>query len=88
MYKRQVDDDARTDPTLDERTEAVMRELHERLQEGLREHAGQGAAPTAVLGALLLQAENLWAELDGGGAGDTPHAHGRPGTEHPGVVDR
>ncbi|WP_190099086.1 FUSC family protein [Streptomyces griseoflavus] len=57
---------AREDPLLDERTEAVMRELHERLQEGLREHAGQGAARTAVLGALLLQAENLWADLDGG----------------------
>ncbi len=85
---RLVDDDARADPTLDERTEAVMRELHERLQDGLREHAGQGAAPTAVLGALLLQAENLWAELDGGGAGDAPHARGRPGAEHPGVVDR
>lgn len=54
------------DPLLDERTEAVMRELHERLQEGLRKEAGQGAARTAVLGTLLLQAENLWAELDGG----------------------
>ncbi|MET9390465.1 aromatic acid exporter family protein [Streptomyces sp. NPDC006624] len=40
-----------------------MRELHEHLQEGLREQAGQGAAPTAVLGTLLLQAENLWAEV-------------------------
>ncbi|MFJ3037050.1 MULTISPECIES: FUSC family protein [Streptomyces] len=44
-------------------TEATMDELHRRLQEGLREHAGQGAAPTAVLGTLLLQAENLWAEV-------------------------
>ena len=52
------------DPDPDERTEAGMRELHERLQEGLREQAGQGAARTAVLGTLLLQAENLWAELD------------------------
>ncbi|MGW4108346.1 FUSC family protein, partial [Streptomyces sp. NPDC004976] len=56
----------RADPLLDERTEAVMRDLHERLQEGLREQAGRGAARTAVLGTLLLQAENLWAELDGG----------------------
>ncbi|MBT3150338.1 FUSC family protein [Streptomyces sp. CHD11] len=59
----------RADPLLDERTEAVMRELHERLQEGLREHAGRDAARAAVLGTLLLQAENLWAELDGGGQG-------------------
>ncbi|MFG3213360.1 FUSC family protein [Streptomyces tendae] len=44
-------------------TEATMEELHRRLQEGLREHAGQGAARTAVLGTLLLQAENLWAEV-------------------------
>ncbi|MFH8532559.1 aromatic acid exporter family protein [Streptomyces tendae] len=44
-------------------TGATMEELHRRLQEGLREHAGQGAARTAVLGTLLLQAENLWAEV-------------------------
>ncbi|GHB66162.1 FUSC family protein [Streptomyces viridiviolaceus] len=44
-------------------TEATMEELHRRLQDGLREHAGQGAARTAVLGTLLLQAENLWAEV-------------------------
>ncbi|GAA2572783.1 FUSC family protein [Streptomyces lienomycini] len=44
-------------------TEVTMEELHRRLQEGLREHAGQGAARTAVLGTLLLQAENLWAEI-------------------------
>ncbi|MFC8426112.1 aromatic acid exporter family protein [Streptomyces sp. NPDC057236] len=54
----------RVDALLDERTEAVMRELHERLQEGLREQAGRGAARTAVLGTLVLQAENLWADLD------------------------
>ncbi|MGC9377401.1 FUSC family protein [Streptomyces sp. MH13] len=46
-----------------EETEATMEELHRRLQEGLREHAGQEAARTAVLGTLLLQAENLWAEV-------------------------
>jgi hypothetical protein len=40
-----------------------MEELHRQLQDGLREHAGQGAAQTSVLGALLLQAENLWAEI-------------------------
>ncbi|MFG2679867.1 aromatic acid exporter family protein [Streptomyces sp. NPDC048392] len=44
-------------------TEGTMEELHRRLQEGLRDHAGQGAAPTAVLGGLLLQAEDLWAEV-------------------------
>jgi hypothetical protein len=61
---RLLDGDAPPDARLDGQTEAVMRELHERLQEGLREHAGRGAARTAVLGALVLQAENLWAELD------------------------
>ncbi|GAB2886317.1 aromatic acid exporter family protein [Streptomyces deserti] len=44
------------------RAEASRRELHHHLEEELREHAGQGAARTAVLGTLLLQAENLWAE--------------------------
>jgi hypothetical protein len=47
----------------EEAAEATMEELHRRLQERLREHAGQGAARTAVLGTLLLQAENLWAEI-------------------------
>ncbi|MFJ7768428.1 aromatic acid exporter family protein [Streptomyces sp. NPDC097107] len=47
----------------EEATEATMEELHRRLQEGLREHAGQEAARTAVLGTLLLQAENLWADI-------------------------
>ncbi len=40
----------------------AMEELHERLQQELREYARRGAATTAVLGTLLLQAENLWAE--------------------------
>ncbi|WP_438363996.1 FUSC family protein [Streptomyces viridosporus] len=64
---RLLDGGGPPDPRLDERTEAVMRELHEKVQEGLREQAGRsgpGAARTAVLGTLLLQAENLWAELD------------------------
>lgn len=47
----------------EEAAEGTMEELHRRLQDGLREHAGQGAARTAVLGTLLLQAENLWAEI-------------------------
>ncbi|GAA2260018.1 FUSC family protein [Streptomyces ruber] len=47
---------------LDDEALATMDELHEELQGRLREQAGQGAAPTAVLGTLLLQAENLWAE--------------------------
>ncbi|MFH8798522.1 aromatic acid exporter family protein [Streptomyces sp. NPDC017936] len=45
-----------------EREEREREELRARLQSSLREHAGQGAAHTAVLGTLLLQAENLWAE--------------------------
>ncbi len=39
-----------------------MARLHQELQDGLREHAGQGAARTTVLGTLLLQAENVWSE--------------------------
>ncbi len=58
------------DPLLDERTDAAMRELHTALQEGLTQEAGQGAARTAVLGTLVLQAENLWADLN-------PDARGR-----------
>ncbi|MFF8594752.1 aromatic acid exporter family protein [Streptomyces sp. NPDC015220] len=46
----------------DERGEATRRELHHRLQDGLREHAAREPAPTTVLGSLLLQAESLWAE--------------------------
>lgn len=43
-------------------SEDAMRELHERLQHGLREHSAHGATTTAVLGTLLLQAEKLWTE--------------------------
>ncbi|MGW0611607.1 FUSC family protein [Streptomyces sp. NPDC002788] len=43
-------------------TETAMRDLHEELQDRLCRHAEEGAANTAVLGTLLLQAENLWAE--------------------------
>ncbi|PAZ10207.1 hypothetical protein CLM62_42960 [Streptomyces sp. SA15] len=46
----------------DGRAEEAMRGLHERLQEGLRDHAAQEPDRTAVLGTLLLQAENLWSE--------------------------
>ncbi len=66
---RLLDGGARPDRLLDGRTEEVMRELHTELQEGLREQAGQGAARAAVLGTLLLQAENLWADLDPGARG-------------------
>ncbi|WP_199807503.1 FUSC family protein [Streptomyces sp. NRRL F-5650] len=53
----------RADGGTEAATEETMEELHGRLQEGLREHAGREAARTAVLGTLLLQAENLWAEI-------------------------
>ncbi|MFC8427874.1 aromatic acid exporter family protein [Streptomyces sp. NPDC057253] len=46
----------------DDGAEETMRELLGQLQDGLREHAGQGADGTTVLGTLLLQAENLWSE--------------------------
>lgn len=39
-----------------------MAELHDLLQSSLRDHAGREPARTAVLGTLLLQAENIWAE--------------------------
>ncbi|MDQ0746322.1 hypothetical protein QF034_000553 [Streptomyces africanus] len=51
------------DPRPDDDREERMRELHRYLQERLREHAGLGAEHTAVLGTLLLQAENLWVEI-------------------------
>ncbi|MET9504467.1 aromatic acid exporter family protein [Streptomyces sp. NPDC006622] len=40
-----------------------LEELRHRLQDSLREDAMRGAAHTTVLGTLLLQAENLWAEI-------------------------
>ncbi len=46
----------------DDEAMETMRELRGRLHDGLREHAGQGADGTTVLGTLLLQAENLWSE--------------------------
>ncbi|WNM33126.1 FUSC family protein [Streptomyces sp. Li-HN-5-11] len=48
--------------TADARAEETRRELHQRLQAGLRARADQEPDRTAVLGSLLLQAENLWAE--------------------------
>ncbi|MFF0160920.1 aromatic acid exporter family protein [Streptomyces sp. NPDC005263] len=55
-----------------------MRDLHERLQQGLREQAAEGATRTAVLGTLLLQAENLWNETvpDTGAAQDDEDLRG------------
>lgn len=50
-------------PEPDAAREAEMEELRGRLQDSLRDQAGDGSAHTAVLGTLLLQAENLWAEL-------------------------
>ncbi|MEV5427791.1 aromatic acid exporter family protein [Streptomyces sp. NPDC052701] len=61
--------DGDEDAPADERAEAARRELHGQLQEELREHAGRGADRAAVLGTLLLQAENLWAETVPGARG-------------------
>lgn len=47
----------------DREAEARMEELHDRMQEALREQAGREATRTTVLGSLLLQAENVWAEV-------------------------
>ncbi|MFC3348659.1 aromatic acid exporter family protein [Streptomyces echinoruber] len=47
---------------VDDRTGRALEELHRNLQDSLREHAGRSSARTAVLGTLLLQAENIWAE--------------------------
>jgi hypothetical protein len=46
----------------DARREAEMEELRARLQKSLEEHVGLGASVATVLGTLLLQAENIWAE--------------------------
>ncbi|MGA5895621.1 FUSC family protein [Streptomyces venetus] len=54
--------DGDVDPRRHGEMDRKMAELRQQLREGLREQAGQGAAHTAVLGTLLLQAENLWAE--------------------------
>jgi hypothetical protein len=54
--------DSRIDPAADRAAVAEMEELHERLQTSLRDHAGQHPSRAAVLGTLLLQAENIWAE--------------------------
>ncbi|MFK4144740.1 aromatic acid exporter family protein [Streptomyces sp. NPDC004065] len=40
-----------------------MADLHAHVQQALREHAGREAARATVLGSLLLQAENVWAEV-------------------------
>ena len=53
---------AEGDVPLDDRAEEAMLDLRGQLHDGLREHAGQGADGTTVLGTLLLQAENLWSE--------------------------
>lgn len=50
------------DVSVGDETRAEMGELLGWLRDGLREHAGQEAADTTVLGTLLLQAENLWSE--------------------------
>lgn len=55
-------DEARPDDRPDDRVEDAMWEQHERLQDGLREHAEHATARAAVLGTLLLQAENLWTD--------------------------
>jgi phosphoglycolate phosphatase-like HAD superfamily hydrolase len=67
---------------------AEPEELRHHPQDSLRDHATRGAAHTAVLGTLLLQAENLWAELLPAARGDTDHRGLRQSGEHPLVVRR
>jgi hypothetical protein len=43
-------------------SEERLTELHTRLREHLRDHAAQDPSQAAVLGALLLHAENIWAD--------------------------
>ncbi|WP_437022879.1 FUSC family protein [Streptomyces sp. enrichment culture] len=63
--------------------EETLEELHLRLQEGLREHAaGEEAARAAVLGTLLLQAENLWAETVPKGREDREDREDRDKQDH------
>jgi hypothetical protein len=70
-------------------TREAMEDLHRRLQEGLREHARRSSQTAAVLGTLLLQAENLWAgtmpdgePADGTGPGDADHPKAAQSAEH------
>jgi hypothetical protein len=60
----------------DGRAQAVWRELHHRLQQQLREHAGREAARATVLGSLLLQAESLWTEAAPGAAREAAAGRG------------
>jgi hypothetical protein len=56
---------ARTDAaeeTSEEPSEERLSELHGDLRRSLREHAAQDPSQAAVLGALLLHAENIWAD--------------------------
>ncbi|MEU6549523.1 aromatic acid exporter family protein [Streptomyces sp. NPDC046915] len=66
------DSDGDSGARQDDDTDEARRELRRQLQEGLREHAGWEAPRAAVLGSLLLQAENLWAET-------VPHTTGESG---------
>ncbi|MFF4394274.1 aromatic acid exporter family protein [Streptomyces sp. NPDC001480] len=92
-----VDSDARRggvrgDEQDDDHAERTRRELRRQVQEGLREHAGWEAPRAAVLGAMLLQAENLWAETASAPPStpdsDTHHYTGRHTSEQPPVVPR
>jgi hypothetical protein len=63
-------------PGSDHRPEAAMWDLHQTLQTNLRDLAGLSAARAAVLGTLLLQAENIWAETERADAGRVDGAVG------------
>ncbi|MEU6807995.1 aromatic acid exporter family protein [Streptomyces sp. NPDC046831] len=71
-------------------TETAMWELHGRLESGLREPVEREAARTTVLGSLLLQAENLWAEVVTPALheGDAGHRGEGRAAEHQRVVSR
>ncbi|KOG41765.1 FUSC family protein [Streptomyces resistomycificus] len=55
--------DAPEGPGRADETEEAIRDLHGQLQDGLREHAAQDAARAALLGTLVLQAENIWSDV-------------------------
>ncbi|MGV9254850.1 FUSC family protein [Streptomyces sp. NPDC003697] len=71
-------------------TETAMWELRGRLESGLREPAQREATRATVLGSLLLQAENLWAEVvtPASAGGDAGHGGDGCSTEHQPVVSR
>jgi hypothetical protein len=71
-------------PALDAESRRALEKLDQELQENLRDQAAGEVTRTAVLGALLLHAQNIWAEaLPGMRHSDTDHRERGRNQEHP-----